>query len=273
MPMIMVTAYQVKRRAFDHKSMYFHHPKQGLSTAENILRLLRSDKTFTEQEAHLLDIMMILQAEHGGGNNSTFATRVVSSTGTDTYAAISTGINSLKGPKHGAANHKVTNMVEDIKENVSNWEDESELKDYLAKIVRKETGDKSGLIYGMGHAVYTISDPRAIILKENAYNLAKGTEFEKEFNLISSIEKLSPDVLAEIKKHDRHICANVDMYTGFVYRMLGIPSDLTTPLFAVSRIPGWCAHRLEEVFTSKKIIRPAYKTITTNSVYIPLDKR
>lgn len=273
MPIIMVTAYQVKRRAFDHKSMYFHQPKEGLSTAQNILRLLRSDKTFTEQEAHLLDIMMILHAEHGGGNNSTFATRVVSSSGTDTYAAISTGINSLKGPKHGGANHKVTEMLGYIKDNVSDWENEQKVKDFLAKLIRKEAGDGSGLIYGMGHAVYTKSDPRAIILKENAYEMAKGTDFEKEFRLINAVERLTPEVFAEIKNQDKVMCANIDLYTGFVYKMLGIPSELTTPLFAVSRIPGWCAHRIEEITTGGRIIRPAYKSIMKAREYTSLSER
>lgn len=273
MPVFMVTAYQVKRRAFDGKSMYFHKPKQGLSTAQNILRLLRSNKKFTEEEAHLLDIMMILHAEHGGGNNSTFATRVASSSGTDTYAAIATGINSLKGPKHGGANHKVTEMFEHIKENVSDWENEDELKDFIAKLIRKEAGDGSGLIYGMGHAVYTKSDPRAEILKENAFELAKGTDYEKEFRLINAVERLTPGVFAEVKGYEKAICANIDLYTGFVYKMLGIPPELTTPLFAVSRIPGWCAHRIEEINTGGRIIRPAYKSIMKSSEYVPIIER
>lgn len=273
MPSIMVAAYQVKKRVFDGRSMYLHNPRPDFSTAQNILRLLRSDKQFTEEEAHLLDLCLVLHVEHGGGNNSTFTTRVLTSSGTDTYSAISAGIGSLKGPRHGGASHKVSEMMTAIKEGVSNWDDDNEVKDFLVKIINKQAGDHSGLIYGMGHAVYTKSDPRATILKANAIKLATGTEYEKEFKLLHSVERLAPDLLREKWGNDRSVCANVDLYSGLVYRMLGIPEELHTPLFATARTAGWCAHRMEEISSGGKIIRPAYKPIAQEQEYIPLSER
>lgn len=273
LPLIMVYAYAVKRRSFFGSSMIMHPPVKELSTAENILSTLRPDRKYTYEEAKLLDLMLMLHAEHGGGNNSTFTCRVLTSSGTDPYSAYSAAIGSLKGPRHGGANHKVTEMHNYIKENVSDWSDEGEISDYLRKILLKEAGDKSGLIYGMGHAVYTVSDPRAVILKKYARSMAEGTEFEKEFHLLDSVERLTPVVYEEIKHTGKVMCANVDMYSGFVYRMLGIPEDLFTPLFAVSRMAGWCAHRFEEINSGKRIIRPAYKSVSKEKNYIELSKR
>ncbi len=272
-PTIMSTAYQVKRRAFDGKSMYLHPIKKNQSTAEYILNQLRSDKKFTDEEAKLLDIMLILHADHGGGNNSTFSTRVLTSSGTDTYSAITAGFGSLKGPRHGGANINVAHMMNEIMENVSNPTDEGQVKDYLVKILNKEAGDGLGLIYGMGHAVYTVSDPRAVILKESARNLACSAGFEKEFKTLENVEKVAPDLLREFKGNDNQICANVDLYSGLVYKVLGIPEDLYTPLFASARIVGWCAHRIEELTTSNKIIRPAYKSVCQKRDYTPLFER
>ena len=220
----------------------------------------------------LLDLMLMIHAEHGGGNNSTFSCRVLTSSGTDPYSAYAAAIGSLKGPKHGGANAKVIQMQQCIEKNVKNWNDDGEVADFLRKIVRKEANDKSGLIYGMGHAVYTKSDPRAVILKENAKKLAKGTEFESKFNLLETVERLSPEILREVG-HSKDICANVDMYSGLVYQMLGIPQDLFTPLFAVSRMAGWCAHRFEELVTGRRIIRPAYKSVLKSKEYVPLIAR
>lgn len=273
LPLIMVYAYAVKRRSFFGSSMIMHPPVKELSTAENILSTLRPDRKYTYEEAKLLDLMLMLHAEHGGGNNSTFTCRVLTSSGTDPYSAYSAAIGSLKGPRHGGANHKVTEMHNYIKENVSDWSDEGEISDYLRKILLKEAGDKSGLIYGMGHAVYTVSDPRAVILKKYARSMAEGTEFEKEFHLLDLVEMLTPVVYEEIKHTGKVMCANVDMYSGFVYRMLGIPEDLFTPLFAVSRMAGWCAHRFEEINSGKRIIRPAYKSVSKEKNYIELSKR
>lgn len=273
MPVIMVSAYQVKRRYYYGESMIMHPLIPGQSAAENILSILRPDRAFTRDEAKLLDLMLMLHAEHGGGNNSTFTTRVLTSSGTDPYSTYAAAIGSLKGPRHGGANHKVIEMQKCVKENVSNWEDEGEVADFLRKILRKEAGDGSGLIYGMGHAVYTLSDPRAVILKEYARSMAEDTEFEKEFHLLESIERLTPQLFEEEKGNGKVMCANIDMYSGFVYTMLGIPEDLFTPLFAVSRMAGWCAHRFEEICTGRRIIRPAYKSVLKEKPYIPLDQR
>ncbi len=272
-PTILTVAYQVKRRAFYGKTMFLHPIKRGLSTAQYILRQTRADKKYTDEEAKLLDIILMLHADHGGGNNSTFATRVLTSSGTDTYSAIAAGIGSLKGPRHGGANVKTTNMMYEIMANVPDSTDESQVKDYLAKILRKEAGDGLGLIYGMGHAVYTISDPRAVILKNSARELAYQAGFEKEFKTLENVEKVTPDLLHEIKGDDKEICANVDLYSGLCYKVLGIPEDLFTPLFAGSRVVGWCAHRLEELTSSKRIIRPAYKSVSQRREYTPLNKR
>ena len=266
-------AYQAKRRYYDGKSMYIHNPVPNLSTAENFLRLIRSDKQYTKLEAEILDLALILHAEHGGGNNSTFSIHVVSSTDTDTYSAVAAAVGSLKGRRHGGANMKVMEMMDDIKSNIKNWDDENEIREYLRKIVRKEAFDRSGLIYGQGHAVYTISDPRAILLRDKAAELAKEKGMMVEYNLYRSIEKLAPEVLAEEKKGDKKICTNVDFYSGFVYTMLNIPRELYTPIFAISRIAGWAAHRLEEVIAGGRIYRPAYKNVTEPKTFIPIENR
>ena len=273
MPVFMVVAYYVKQRYFENKTLVMHPLIPGLSTAETILSILRPDRQYTDEEAKLLDIMLMLHAEHGGGNNSTFTCRVLTSSGTDPYAAYSAAIGSLKGPRHGGANHKVLEMQRCVMENVKNWEDEGEVADFLRKILRKEAGDGSGLIYGMGHAVYTLSDPRAVILKQNAEKMAIGSEFEAEYRLLNSIERLTPELFKEVKGDEKRMCANVDMYSGFVYKMLGIPEDLFTPLFAVSRMAGWCAHRFEENMTGKRIIRPAYKSINKEKAYTNISNR
>ena len=273
MPVIMVCAYETKRRCYDDKSMIMHPLIKGQSTAENILSTLRTDRKFTHDEAKLLDLMLMLHAEHGGGNNSTFTCRVLTSSGTDPYSAYSAAIGSLKGPRHGGANHKALEMQEIIKANVKNWENDDEVADVLRKLLCKEIGDGSGLIYGMGHAVYTLSDPRAVILKKYAGMMAEGTEFEKEFRLIESIERLTPKVFEDVKRSGKAMCANIDMYSGFVYKMLRIPPDLFTPLFAVSRMAGWCAHRFEEINSGRRIMRPAYKSINKEKPYIDMEKR
>ncbi len=273
LPAIMSYAYQVKRRFFYKKSMYIHQVKPEQKTAEVVLRSIRSNKTFTDKEAKLLDLCLMIHADHGGGNNSTFTTRCISSTGTDTYSAIGAGIGSLKGFRHGGANIKVTQMVEDIFSNVPDTDDEDAVKAYLGKIVRKEANDNSGLIYGMGHAIYTLSDPRAVLLKKNAKELAEENGLLKEWKLLDTIERLAPTVFAEEKGYSKQMCANVDLYSGLVYRTLGIPEDLFTPLFAVARVAGWCAHRLEEVATCSKIMRPAYKSISRHQEYQNLSDR
>jgi citrate synthase len=241
--------------------------------AEDFLHMMRPDNKFTDEEAKILDLLLILHAEHGGGNNSSFTTHVVSSSGTDTYSAISAAIGSLKGPKHGGANNRVMAMMEDIKTNVKNWADEEEVSAYIRKILSKQAYDKSGLVYGIGHAVYTLSDPRAILLKERALKLAKAKGFEDEFNLYSLIEKVTPELFCEIKGTTKIIAANVDFYSGFVYTMLDIPADLYTPLFAMSRVVGWCAHRIEEVTAGGRIIRPAYKSVVKRKAYVSIDDR
>ncbi len=271
-PAIMAYAYQVKRRHYYKKSMYIHPMKPEYRTAQTVLRSIRADKTFTDAEAKLLDICLMVHADHGGGNNSTFATRVLTSTGTDTYSAIAAGIGSLKGPKHGGANAKVSEMVDYIKENVSDITDEGQVADYIRKIAAKEAGDKSGLIYGMGHAVYTLSDPRAKILREKAEEFAKGTEFEDEFKLLTNIEAVTPEILSS-KGNTKMICANVDLYSGLVYKMLRIPPDLFTPLFTIARVAGWSAHRIEELLTGGRIIRPAYKSTSAKNIYVPMYER
>ncbi len=273
LPSAMVNAYQVKRRVYDHDSLYMHPLNPEEYTAESILSTLRSDRVYSADEARLLDLMLILHAEHGGGNNSTFVCRTLTSSGTDSYSAYAGAIGSLKGHRHGGANFKVMNQLEEFKSNISNWENDGLVKDYIRKVISKEAGDGTGLIYGMGHAVYTLSDPRAVILKGNAMKLAKGTEIEKEFILLDAIERLTPEVFADVKKDSKVMCANVDMYSGLVYKMLNIPSELYTPLFAVSRITGWAAHRIEELINGKRIIRPAYKAIGKTRKYIPLNER
>ncbi|MBP1561831.1 MAG: citrate synthase [Oscillospiraceae bacterium] len=273
LPSAMVDAYQIKRRVYDHESLYMHPLNPNECTAESILSTLRPDRVYTEEEAHLLDLMLIIHAEHGGGNNSTFTCRTLTSSGTDAYSAYAGAISSLKGHRHGGANFKVINQLEDFKEHISDWGSDSQVADYLAKVIRGEAGDGTGLIYGMGHAIYTLSDPRAVILKENAMKLAKGTEFEKEFMLLDAVERLTPQVFADVKDSGKAMCANVDLYSGLVYRMLKIPAELNTPMFAVSRIAGWSAHRIEELLTGKRIIRPAYKAIAKRRKYIDIEDR
>lgn len=273
LPRIMVLAYYAKQAAFNGKSMIMHRFIPGESTAETILSMLRPDRHYTAEEARMLDIMMCLHAEHGGGNNSTFTCRVLTSADTDLYSAYAGAIGSLKGSKHGGANHQVLAMQKEIKENVSDWENEDEVASYIAKIVNKEAFDHTGLIYGMGHAVYTKSDPRAVVLKKFATKMAEGTEFEAELNLLKLIERLSPEVILQEKGTKKEMCANVDMYSGFVYSLLGIPTDLITPLFACSRMAGWAAHRFEELVSGKRIIRPAYKTGMKPRAYKPISER
>ena len=272
LPSIMVNAYQLKRRLYDHQSMYFHMPIPGQSTAEHILSTYRADQKFTHQEAKLLDLCLLVHADHGGGNNSAFACRVLSSSGTDTYAAISGAISSLKGPKHGGANLKVMEQLENLKQKVQDYRDEDEVREYLRKVIRRQEGDGTGLIYGMGHAIYTLSDPRAVVLREKAEDLALEKGFEKEFHLLRLVEKLGPEVFAQ-EKGNKTVCANVDLYSGLIYKMLGISQDLYTPLFAISRIPGWCAHRMEEVIFANRIIRPAYRYLGVRQKYVSLGER
>ena len=272
-PPIVAYAYAVKRHYFDNDGLYLNRQQPGLSLAENFLHLIRGNAGFTEQEAKLLDLCLVLHAEHGGGNNSTFTCRVLSSTGTDTYSAIGAAIGSLKGPKHGGANRAVMRQFTEAQSLISDWNDDDAVRDYLRKVLRKEAGDGSGLIYGMGHAIYTLSDPRAVALKSAARSLAAETGFLDDLELMESIERLTPSVFAEVTGNSKVMCANVDMYSGLVYRMLGIPDELFTPLFAISRITGWCAHRIEEVITGGRIIRPAYKAIMPARPYHAIDDR
>ncbi len=274
LPRIMVLTYYAQRARYHNGSMIMHRFIPGQSTAETILSMLRPDRQFTPEEARMLDIMLCLHAEHGGGNNSTFTCRVLTSSDTDPYSAYAAAIGSLKGRKHGGANHQVLAMQREIKENVKHWDDDGEVADYLAKIVRKEAYDHSGLVYGMGHAVYTLSDPRAVVCKKFASRLAKGTEFEAEYDLLERIERLAPEVILDVKGTKKDMCANVDMYSGFVYSMMGIPEDIFTPLFACARMTGWAAHRFEELVSGKRIIRPAYKsTVRQRKTYVPIGER
>ena len=266
-------AYQAKRRFYDSKSMYIHNPLPSLSTAENFLRLIRPNKTYTRLEAETLDLSLILHAEHGGGNNSSLTVHVVSSADTDTYSAIAAAIGSLKGRRHGGANIRVVEMMDDIKAHVKDWTSEKQLQAYLTKIAKREAFDKTGLIYGMGHAVYTVSDPRVILLRKKASALAKEKGFEDEYRLYKLIEKIAPPILMEMHGGEKQICANVDFYSGFVYSMLDIPRELFTPLFAIARIAGWSAHRIEELVAGGRIYRPAYKNVSEERVYVPIEKR
>ncbi|WP_288284305.1 citrate/2-methylcitrate synthase [uncultured Senegalimassilia sp.] len=274
LPRIMVLTYYAMRARYSNDSMIMHRFISGQSTAETILSMLRPDRQFRPEEARMLDIMLCLHAEHGGGNNSTFTTHVLTSADTDAYSTYAAAIGSLKGRKHGGANHQVIAMQKEIKENVANWDNDDEVAAYLAKIVNKQAYDKSGLVYGMGHAVYTLSDPRAVICKRFAEKLAVGTEYEAEFRLLEKIERLAPEVILNEKGTHKDMCANVDMYSGFVYSMLGIPEDLFTPLFACARMSGWAAHRFEEIVSGKRIIRPAYKSIYSKKrAYTPMEER
>lgn len=272
-PSIVANAYAVKRHRFYGKSLYIHNPKPGLSLSENFLRMVRPDKTYTDEEAKLLDIMLILHAEHGGGNNSAFVCRAVSSSGTDTYSAIAAAVNSLKGPLHGGANAKVMEMISFIKRDLPDYSNEDKLRDYLNKLLDGTAGDRSGKIYGLGHAVYTISDPRAVSIRESARSLAEKYGRIEELKLLENIERIGKELICERKKLSLPICANVDLYSGFVYDMLGIPEDLYTPLFAIARVAGWCAHRMEELISCKRIMRPAYKAAVKKLPYTPLDER
>ena len=272
-PTMVTYGYYAKAHYYDKKSLIIHEPDPALSTAENFLRMIRPDNSFTKLEADTLDECLIIHAEHGGGNNSSFTTHVVSSTGTDTYSAIASAVGSLKGPLHGGANIKVRNMIDSFKENVKDITSREEVGAYIEKILRKEAFDGAGLIYGMGHAIYTLSDPRAVILKQKAMELAQEKKREDEFTLYSLIEELTPQLFAKVKGVEKEMCANVDLYSGFVYSMLGIPHELYTPIFAISRAAGWCAHRMEEVITGGKIIRPAYKHVFGKREYMPIAER
>jgi len=273
MPLFAVYGYHAYQHYNLGKSLVIHYPDPAMSAAENILHMLRSDGSFTQLEARVLDLCLVLHAEHGGGNNSTFTTHVVSSTGTDTYSAVSASLASLKGYKHGGANLKVQNMFRDLESNVHNWNDKDAIEAYLKKIMNREAFDKSGLIYGVGHAIYTLSDPRAVLLKEYARRLSAEKGLEEEFQLYETVEETACRLLTEGKQLSKPICCNVDFYSGFVYTMLGIPEQLYTPIFAIARISGWCAHRIEELANGGKIIRPAYKYVGHHRVYRKLEDR
>jgi citrate synthase len=272
-PTMAAYGFQAKSHYFDGKSLFIHRPRKDLCTAENLLHLIRADSKFSQLESESLDLALVLHAEHGGGNNSSFTTHVVTSTGTDTYSAIAAAVGSLKGPLHGGANLKVLEMMEDIKAAVKDWHDDEEVAAYLAKILRKEVFDGQGLIYGIGHAVYTLSDPRAVLLKDKAKELAAAKERSEEFDLYESVARLSPEVFKQVKHSAKVVSANVDFYSGFVYEMLDIPRELYTPIFCVARIAGWCAHRIEELISGGRIIRPAYRNVLHNKEYVPMGQR
>lgn len=272
-PMLSVYGYQAYSHYHDGNSLFIHSPLKEYSTAENILHLLRPDGQFSELEAKILDLALVIHAEHGGGNNSTFTTHVVTSSGTDTYSAVAASLGSLKGPKHGGANIKVCRMFDDMMENIKDWTDDDEIASYLCDLLNKRAFDKAGLIYGMGHAVYSISDPRAEIFKKYVEKLSQEKGLQKEFGLYSRVERLAPEVIAKERKIYKGVSANVDFYSGFVYKMLGLPLELYTPIFAVARIAGWSAHRLEELINAGKIIRPAYKSIAKHHIYVPIENR
>ena len=273
-PVIVAHAFACKRHYYDNESLYLHRPQAGLSLAENFLYSVRHDNHFTQDEARLLDLCLVLHMEHGGGNNSAFTCRVLSSSGTDLYSAIAAAVGSLKGPRHGGANKKVMEMFRYIERDVADWKNEQEVSSYLEKLLRRETGDRSGLIYGMGHAIYSLSDPRAVLLKKFARNVAEKKGMLDEFELFETVERLTPELFHRITGQEKAMCANVDFYSGFVYQMMDIPPELYTPLFAIARVVGWCAHRIEEVFASSgRIIRPAYKAVCPQRPYLPLDQR
>lgn len=272
-PSLMVYGYQGYAHRYKNKSLVLHTPKSNLSTAENILHMLRNDSKYTQLEAHILDIALVLHAEHGGGNNSTFTNHVVTSSGTDSYSAVSASLASLKGPKHGGANIKVCKMFDDIKEHVKDWNDEDEIRAYIEKIVDKQAFDKSGLVYGVGHAVYSLSDPRAVLFKKYVKELAVEKDCLDDFNLHEAVEKIAPQVISEKRHMYKGVSANVDFYSGFVYKMLNLPEEIYTPLFAVARIAGWSAHRVEELSNGGKIIRPAYKAVMPRRKFVPITER
>ena len=272
-PLLAVYSYQAYRHYHKGGSLIIHEPDPELSTSENILHLLRADGKYTPLEAEILDIALVLHAEHGGGNNSTFTTHVVTSSGTDTYSSVVSSLGSLKGPKHGGANIKVVKMFDDIKEHVKNWDDEKELTEYVDKILHKEAFDRTGLVYGMGHAVYSLSDPRAKVFKGFVEELSVEKHMQKEYKLMSDVERIAAELIVKERKIYKGVSANVDFYSGFVYRMLGLPTELYTPIFAVARISGWSAHRIEELINCNKIIRPAYKNVCDRKEYVELDRR
>lgn len=272
-PLIGVYGYHAFSHYHKNKSLIIHSPEPHLSTAENILHMLRNDCKYTKLEARLLDLALVLHAEHGGGNNSSFVTHVVTSSGSDTYSVIAAALGSLKGPKHGGANLKVVEMFKDMKDNLKDWNDDEEIKNYLTKLLNKEAFDKSGLIYGIGHAVYSISDPRAVIFKEHVKKLAKEKGLEDEYNLYAKVEKLASILMKNLSKVNKDVSANVDFYSGFVYRMLDIPIEMYTPIFAISRIVGWSAHRIEEIVNNGKIVRPAFKCVSKRRNYISIENR
>ena len=272
-PVLAVYGYQSYSHYEMGQSLFIHPPKEELSVAENILHLLRPDSHYTELEARLLDMALVLHAEHGGGNNSTFTTHVVSSSGTDTYSAIAAALCSLKGPKHGGANIKVVEMFADLKENVKDWTDDDQIREYLLKLLNKEAFDHAGLIYGMGHAVYSISDPRSKILSRFVKRLSEEKGREDEYHLYANVERLAKEVIAKKRKIYKGVSANIDFYSGFIYSMLGLPHELYTPLFAIARIAGWCAHRMEELVNGNRIIRPAYKAVSPTREYKPMKER
>lgn len=272
-PLLSVYGYQAYRYYSKGDSLIIHRPKKEYSTAENILHCLRDDSSFTPLEAKLLDVALILHAEHGGGNNSTFTTHLVSSSGTDTYSAIAAALGSLKGPRHGGANIKVVKMFADLKKHVKDWTDEEEVGTYLRALLHKEAFDHAGLIYGIGHAVYSISDPRAVIFQGYVEQLAEAKGYEKEYALYSLVERLAPQIISEERKIYKGVSPNVDFFSGFVYQMLGLPMELFTPIFAIARIAGWSAHRMEEICHHDKIMRPAYMTVAEHREYVPIDER
>ena len=272
-PVLISYGYMARRHYIEHRDLYIHAPVPEYNTAQNILHLIRADGKFTELEARILDLMLVLHAEHGGGNNSTFVTHAVSSTGSDTYAVIASAVGSLKGPQHCGASNKAYAMMKELRETVSDWTDEDQVRKYLTDVITKKAFDKSGLIYGIGHAVYTLSDPRTVVIRKYAELLAQEKNNMELYNLYLLVEKLAPEVFHEVKKSDKIVCANVDFYAGLVYSMLGIPSELYTPLFACGRIAGWSAHRIEEIVSGGRIMRPAFKCVNKRRPYVPSDKR
>ena len=272
-PGMIAHAYQAKSHYYDGKSLILHAPREDMSTAENFLYMMRPNNEFTQTEAHLLDLALMLHAEHGGGNNSTFTTHVLSSSGTDTYSAIAAAIGSLKGPKHGGANEKVMGMIDDFKANITDITDEKQIREHIIKLYRRESYDRSGLVYGVGHAIYTKSDPRAVLLRKSAGELAKEKHMEDELHMYDLIAKNAIELFTEITGKEKDLAINVDFYSGFVYKMLNIPPEVYTPIFAMSRIAGWCAHRLEEIMVSDRIIRPAYKNVYKKKDYVDIESR
>lgn len=272
-PMLSVYSYQAYRHYFNDKSLYIHHPKRELSTSENILRMLRSTKKYTPLEAKILDVALILHMDHGGGNNSTFTTHVVTSSATDTYSSVAASLGSLKGPRHGGANIKVIDMFTDMENEVKDWTSEAEVGNYLKRLLNREAFDRQGLIYGMGHAIYSYSDPREQVLRGYVEQLASEKGFEKEYELYRLVQKIGPEIISGERKMYKGVCCNVDFYSGLVYKMLNIPRELYTPLFAIARIVGWSAHRMEELSNDGKIIRPAYKPVKSDENYVPMSER